>query len=92
MCSGSLRGKSSPGITSRLSSCEKRIPRLSRINQTTGDPVVRIMREILLRDEEFLGKLRHLILISGQGGTESVVGRADTVPRSHKGAKMGHDV
>jgi len=50
------------------------------------------MREILLRDEEFLGKLRHLILISGQGGTESVVGRADTVPRSHKGVKTGHDV
>jgi len=37
------------------------------------------MREILLRDEEFLSKLRHLILISGQGGTESVVGRTDTV-------------
>ena len=87
-----MRGKSSPGITSRLSSCKKRIPRLSRINQTTGDPVVRIIREILLQDEEFLSKFRHLILISGQGGTEGIVGRADTVPRSHKGAKTGHDV
>ena len=87
-----MRGKSSPGIASRLSGCEKCIPRLSRINQTTGNPVVRIMREILLQDEEFLGKLRHLILISGQGGTESVMGRTDTVPRSHKGVKTGHDV
>ena len=87
--SSSLRGKSSPGIASRLSGCEKRIPRLSRI---TGDLVVGIMREILLRDEEFLSKLRHLILISGQGGTESVVGRTDTVSRSHKSTKTGHDV
>jgi len=66
--------------------------RLSRINKTTGNPAVRIMREILLQDEKFFGKLRHLVLISGQGGTESVVDRTDTVPRSHKGVKMRHDI
>jgi len=75
-----------------MSSFEKSVLRHSKINKTTGNPVVRIMREIFLRDEEFFGKLRHLVLISGQGGTESIVGRTDTVPRSHKSVKTRHDV
>ena len=75
-----------------MSNFEKSILRCGRINKTTGNPVVRIMREILLQDEEFFSKLRHLVLISGQGGTKSVMGRTDAVPRSHKGAKMRYDV
>ena len=46
--SGSLRWETSLGITSRVSNFEKSILRCGRINKTTGNPVVRIMREILL--------------------------------------------
>jgi len=90
--SGSLREETSLGIASRASSFEKSIPRLSKINKTTGNPVVRIIREILLQDEKFFGKLRHLVLISSQGGTESVMCRTNAVSRNYKGAKMRHDV
>ena len=79
-------------MASRGGSFKKSVLRYSRINKTTGNPVVRIIREILLQDKKFFGKLRHLVLISGQGGTESVVCRADAVQRSHKSAKMRHDV
>ena len=91
-CSSNLRWETSLGIASRVSSFEKSVLRRSRINKTTGNPVVRIMRKILLWDKKFFSKLRHLVLISGQGGTVSVICRADAVPRSHKSIKTRHDV
>ena len=88
----SLRWETSLGITSRVSSFEKSILRLGRINKTTRNPVIGIIREILLWDKKFFSKLKYLVLISSQSSTESVVGRTNTILRSHKGTKIRYDV